>query len=380
MYWTFDYKGEKYVSWGQPRSLPKNEVKNLKPDYSVKIYSGQEIKPEESVLFMMQGDSSLGLGDTIWLITFMRDIYRIKGRRRCNFSFASSKIIQEFYSHFLAKTIKFLPEFITKKQFDSFTYHLPAMYYWKDESVADKSWVDNKSILQRLYDWSGMTYDGLPDFGDFTNQEILYPNDEFYKRLGINKKDKYIFFQWHSSGHAKNLPPKSNIKILTHLVKKYPYKVYVIGRLSCLKAIEKIPNVINLSNKTTGLDVFSLAFGAEFLVSPDSAGIHLGEAFRIPTVGILATLPPAYIASKYKIPAFMFGSGKCRHKPCGVVHELPKDTRCPKGTGNYCKVLEEINLNLFDKCVEKSFENRRNWRNRKALDFYNAQEEVIALE
>ena len=157
-------------------------------------------------------------------------------------------------------------------------------------------------------------------------------------------------------------------------------KVYVIGRLNALKALEKIPGVVNLANKTNGLDVFSLAFSAEFLVSPDSAGIHLGEAYKIPAVGILATLPPVYICSKYKIPAFMFGSGKCRHSPCGVVHMLPKDTRCPEGTENYCRVLEEINLNLFDKCVTKSFENRRNLRNKKPLNFYNAQEEPIILE
>ncbi|MFA5763709.1 MAG: glycosyltransferase family 9 protein [archaeon] len=380
MYWTWKINGETYVSWGEPRNIENLKITDLKPDYSVKIYSGQEIQSHESVLFMMQGDATLGMGDSIWLISFMRDIYRIKGRRRCKFAFASSKVIQEFYSHFLPKTIEFLPDFITKKQFDSFTYHLPAMYYWKDESIADKSWVDNKSILQRLYDWTGMKYEGLPDFGEFTDENVLYPKEEFYKKLEINKNDKYVFFQWHSSGHAKNLPPKSNIKLIRHIINKYKLKVYVIGRLDSLKALEKIPGVVNLANKTTGFDVFSLAFNAEFLVSPDSAGVHLGEAYKIPAVGILATLPPVYICSKYKIPTFMFGSGECRYKPCGVVTHLPKDTRCPSNTGNYCKVLEEINLNLFDKCVTKTFEKRREYKSRKPLNFYNAQEEPLVLE
>lgn len=380
MYWTFDFRGKKYVSWGEPRSLPKEKVKNLAPDYSVKIFSGQEIKRDESVLFMMQGDATLGLGDTIWLISFMRDIFRIKGRRRCRFGFASSKVIQDFYRHFLPKKIEYMDEYIEKKTFDSFTYHLPAMYYWKEENVADKSWIDNKSILQRLYSWTGMQFDGLPDFGEFTDQDVLYPGDDYYKRLGIRKEDKYVFFQWHSSGHAKNLPPSSNIKIINHIIKKYGFKVYVIGRLECLKALEKIPGVVNLSNKTTGLDVVSLAFHSEFIVCPDSAGIHLGEAYGIPAVGILATLPPVAIASKYKIPSFMFGSGKCRHKPCGVVHYLPKADRCPSETKDYCHVLTEIDLELFDKCVAKTFENRREYKNKKPLDFYSALKEPISLE
>jgi len=351
----------------------------LNPDYSVPIYSGQPIGRDESVLFMMQGDATLGMGDTIWLISFMRDIYRIKGRRRRCFGFASSKEIQDFYVHFLPKSFELLPEFIEKSVFDSFTYKLPAMYYWKEEHVADKSWVDNKSILQRLYDWTGMIYGGLPDFGEFTDQNVLYPKDDFYKRLGIDKKDKYVFLQWHSSGYAKNLPPSSNIKIINHIIKKYGLKVYVIGRLDSLKALEKIPGVVNLSNKTLGLDVFSLAFNSEFIVCPDSAGIHLGEAYRVPAVGILATLPPSYIASKYKIPSFMMGSGQCRHKPCGVVHYLPKE-RCPPQTKDYCHVLTEIDLNLFDKCVTKTFENRAEYKSKKPSNFYGALNEAISME
>jgi len=212
----------------------------------------------------------------------------------------------------------------------------------------------------------------LSDFGEFTNEKILYPSDDFYTKLKINKNDKYIFFQWHSSGHCKNLPPKTNIKIIKHLIDKYKLKVYVIGKVDYLDKLENIKGVVNLSGKTLAEDVFTLAFNAEFIVCPDSAGVHLGEAYRIPTVGIMATLPPVYIASKYKIPTFMYGSGFCQYKPCGVVDKLPVN-RCPKDTTNYCAVLEDIDLNLFDKCFLQTIYNKQKLGSKPAINFYDCQ-------
>jgi len=379
MFWTFDYQGKKYVAWGQPRSLPKDAVTNLEPDYSVKVYQGEEIKPEDSVFFSMQGDATLGMGDSIWLISYIRDIYRIKGQRRCKLDVSTSEPIAKFYANFLPKSINFTPEYITKKQFDAYTHKLPAMYYWKETDGSDRSWLDNQSILQRLYGLVGIEYDGLPDFGEFTDEEILYPPQSYYARLGINPKDKYVFFQWHSSGVPKNLPPKSNIKLLKHITETYGYKVYVIGRLDGLDRIEEVLGIKNLCNKTTAEDVFSLAFNSEFIVCPDSAGVHLSEAYRIPGVAVMATLPPTYIASKYKIPAFMFGSGFCSHKPCGYATELPLH-KCPTGTKNYCAVLQDIDLAMFDKCVAKSYDNRNKYRQVKSIDFYQSQNLPITME
>ncbi len=380
MFWTWTNKkdNQTYVSWGQPRSIPKAQVANLKPDYDVKVYRGEEIKPAHSVIYAMQGDETLGMGDSIWLISYIRDIYRIKGRRRCELHVATSAPISRFYSNFLPKSIKLIDEYVTKEQFDTYDHKLPAMYYWKEKDEADRSWLDNHSILERLYNLVGIEYNSLPDFGEFTNEEILYPPKSYYEKLGIDPKDKYVFFQWHSSGHPKNLPPKTNIKLIKHITKTYGHKVYVIGRLEGLDQLESIPGVRNFCNKTSAEDVFSLAFNSEFIVSPDSAGVHLSEAYRIPGVGIMATLPPTYIASKYRIPTFMFGSGFCPHKPCGIVTHLPLE-KCPKGTKHYCAVLEDIDLDLFDKCVAKSYENRQQYRLGSNIPFYESQNLPITL-
>ena len=382
MYWTFDYEGKSYASWGAPRRLPENRVTNLKSRFDMPIYNGAEISPDESACFLMQGDDSLGLGDSIWLCSYMRDIYNIKGRRRCNFVFVSSPWILDFYKNFLPSSFDFREEYLSLKEFEGIEHKLPAMYYWHDTNDdADRSWVDNKSLVQRLYGWSGMEYNGLPDWGDFTNEEILYPKDDFWSNLGLNKKDKYVYFQWHSSGHTKNVSPKTNIKLLKHITSKYGLKVYVIGRLHSLDSIESIPGVVNLSGKTEGQveALFSLAFHSEFIVSPDSAGVHLAEAYKIPAVCLMSTLPPSYICSKYQIPAFMYGSGHCPYSPCGIVHELPKATKCPSDTGDYCKVFDDIDLDLFDRCLHKSIQNRFNYRRKAPFDFYKAMKAPITL-
>ena len=386
MYWSWTYNNKNYISWGEPRLIDKISISNLKPRFDIKIYSGQQIKPEESVVFTFQGSSDLGLGDSIWLCSYLRDIYRIKARRKCNFNIVSSPWVHNFYKNFLPSSFNYINEYMLEEDFMRMEHKLPAMYYWHEEvenskKGTDKSWVDNKSIIQRLYSWTGMEYNGLPDWGEFTNEKILYPKDDFYSSLNLNKKDKYVYFQWHSSGHAKNLPPASNIKLLKHITKNYGLKVYVIGRLKCLDVLNEIDGVVNLSGKTEGNveSLFSLAFNSEFIVCPDSAGVHMAEAFKIPAVCILSTLPPSYICSKYKIPTFMYGSGKCPFKPCGIVHELPKENRCPVNTKDYCAVLEDIDVNLFDKCVTKSFENRLNYKSTKPENFYDALSAPISL-
>jgi len=132
MYWTFKYKGQRYASWGEPRRIPKEQVTDLQSRFDINIYNGAQIKPEESVCFLMQGDDTLGLGDSIWLISFMRDIYRLKGRRRCKFIFVSSPWILQFYSNFLPSSFELREEYMLESEFMNIPHKLPAMYYWHD--------------------------------------------------------------------------------------------------------------------------------------------------------------------------------------------------------------------------------------------------------
>jgi hypothetical protein len=75
----------------------------------------------------------------------------------------------------------------------------------------------------------------------------------------------------------------------------------------------------------------------------------------------------------------MTGEGHCPYRPCGVVHKLPKDRKCPPDTGDYCKVFDDIDLDLFDRCVTQSFKNRFDYRRADSTNFYQAMKEPITL-
>ena len=107
MYWTFSYDGKSYVSWGSPRLEPyKSQATNIKERYDINIYHGDMIGPNETACWLMQGDATLGLGDSIWLINYLRDVYRIKGRRRCNFKIISDGWVHDFYKNFIPKSFE----------------------------------------------------------------------------------------------------------------------------------------------------------------------------------------------------------------------------------------------------------------------------------
>ena len=368
MFHSFDINGKTCVGWGIPRAIENIDCNKKKID--CKLYSGEKINPNEKVLFTINGSSALGVGDSIWIMQYLRDIYKTKSNSRADMRFVCSDWINEFYAKFLPRSFNFKREYLLLGDLENMQHLLPAIYYWKGPDGADRGYVQNKSLIERLYNWTGMVYNGLGDWVDYTPDEILYPSKDSIigsKNLPI----KYCLFQWHSSGTCKNPTPEVNIRLIKHITTRHELPVIVVGRLTCLDSLQDIPNVINLSGKLekNADALFSLAFGADLIVTPDSASLHLGEAYKVPTVGLMSTLPPQYIASKYQIPAFMFGGGYCPSMPCGVVHALPKATKCPAGTGDYCQVWNSIDLEWFDLCVIKTRENRANWRSVKAEDF-----------
>jgi len=379
MYWSFSLNNQTYYSWGQPRENIQKECKNLQPRYDVNIYQGELVKPEDTAVMLIKGDGTLGLGDSIWLISYLREWLMYKGHNKCKIYFGSSKIITDFYRNFLPGCFQYEDEYISEERFESITHKLPSIYYWHDHGGGDKSWVRNQSIISRTYEWCGIQYQGIPDWRLFSPNHIMYPEQEFYDKLGIEPGLKHVFFQWHSSGISKNLSPAANIKLLKELGKMNDIdKIYIIGRLNHLDQLNELPKVKNLANKTTGLDVFTLAATSSLIVCPDSAGLHLGEAYRIPTVAIMSTLPPVYVAYKYNIPSFIYGSGICPYKPCGHVIELPL-YKCPKGTKDYCAINSDVDIHQFRMAIQKTKQNTQDYRSIRATNFYNALNEPIVL-
>ena len=75
MYHQFDIDGKTCAGWGVPRSIEQTNCNAKKIDR--KIYDGDKINPGEKVLFTINGSSSLGVGDSIWTMQYLRDIYKL---------------------------------------------------------------------------------------------------------------------------------------------------------------------------------------------------------------------------------------------------------------------------------------------------------------
>lgn len=380
MFWSFKLNNERYATWGEPRNT--SGAADAMPRFDILVNNGEHIYPDDKSIVLMQGDSTFGVGDSIWLMSFLRLIWQQRHNKQGELYFCSSNKYLSLFKNFLPKEIKLIKEYMTWDDFVQFDHFFPSIYYWKNVSDnSDKSWLDNQSLLERLCTWVGIKYDGLEDWNQFTPEHILHPSDEFFLNLGITPGEKYIMIQWHSSGYPKNIPPHTMFKIINHLKERFNYKIVIVGTNPELNKI-KMDGVVVTVGKTEIIDLFSIAANASLIICPDSAAVHLAELYKIPCVCIMSTLPPVYIASKYRIPTFIFGSGHCPYSPCGYVHELPLD-RCPKGTKDFCAVMNDIRLSLFDTCLDKTILNAKVWNdpNYKGtpVHFYDAVYQPISL-
>jgi len=79
MLWSFNYKNQTYVSWGKPSRFDATDLSDCNPMPDYQLYKGET--PADNLIWLGQGISALGVGDCIWLMTYLRDIWRIKMRR-----------------------------------------------------------------------------------------------------------------------------------------------------------------------------------------------------------------------------------------------------------------------------------------------------------
>ncbi len=361
MFHSFLSDGEKFYSWGQPLGASLRHVQKLRPEPDVPFYAGETIKPDDSVL-LLTGTFKVALGDSIWLISFVRDWYRWRAQRRGQVRVGVSEISQPLYRAFLPQAIELCLQNVPEKEFLATTYKLPGLQFPLDRGGGIKSWAMNRSMVSWLYQSCGMVFDGLPDWGEFAPPAVLDPPKAFFRRIGV-PSEPFIFFQANSTSRTRTLSPASRLKLMQHLLAHYGRPVYLVDTEEHNAELAKLPGVRTFFGKLSALDVFTLGAQAELIVSPDTLGIHLGEAFRRPAVGILGPTPPQHMAWGYRVPAFIYGSGFCANRPCGHTSFLPRKTKCPTRDLEFCAVTEDIDLALFDRAVERTRENlaRAHW-------------------
>jgi hypothetical protein len=361
MFHSFLCDGKKFYSWGQPLGASIRHVRQLRPEPDVTFYSGEVVRATDSIL-LLTGTFRLALGDSIWMISFARDWYRWRAQRRGHMRVGVAEASQALYRTFLPEAVELCLQNVPEKEFLATTYKLPGLQFPLDSGGGIKSWAMNRSMVSWMYQSCGMVFDGLPDWGEFAPPAVLNPLKSFFQRIGA-PVEPFTFLQGNSSSRTRTLSPALRLKLARHLLAQYGRPVYLVDTEGNNSELAKLPGVRTFFGKLSALDVFTLAAQADLIVSPDTLGIHLGEAFRRPSVGILGPTPPQHMAWGYRVPAFIFGSGACQNRPCGHTTFLPRKTKCPTRDLEFCAVTEDVDLALFDRAVERTQENlaRAHW-------------------
>jgi len=361
MFYSFLSGNDKFYCWGMPMGISQSHARQLRAEPEVPFYQGEPVQPEDSIL-LLTGGYHVALGDSIWLISFARDWHRWRAQRRGRMRVGVAESSQPLYRAFLPAAIKVCLQNIPEKEFLTVTHKLPGLQFPLEPGGGIKSWALNRSMVSWLYQCCGMIFNGLPDWGEFAPPAILDPPKSFFRRLGT-PNERFILFQGNSTSRTRTLSPALRMKLIQHLLAQHGLPVYIVDTEAHHHEVAKLSGVRTFFGKLSTLAVFALGARADLIVSPDTLGIHLGEAFRRPTVGILGPTPPQHMAWGYRVPAFVFGSGFCQNKPCGHTSFLPRKTKCPTRDLEFCAVTENIDLAVFDRAVARTRENlaRAHW-------------------
>ena len=128
MYHTYFYKDKHHVVWSYPFWLPNQYFATVK-EKKVKLYDGSPVKRGDKVLQLAAPDDGMAVGDSIWLISFLRDWYRTRGQRNCQMHVGIPPSSEALFKTFLPKNFKIVPYVVDETFFDKMDYILPALVF-----------------------------------------------------------------------------------------------------------------------------------------------------------------------------------------------------------------------------------------------------------
>jgi heptosyltransferase-2 len=158
----------------------------------------------------------------------------------------------------------------------------------------------------------------------------LYPNekdkcvvDDFFKKFGITKEDKFITIAPGSAWFTKRFPKEKFIRLLDYLDEN-EMKILLIGGKDDYELCERIlnssvnKNVCNLSGELSLLQSAELIKRARLLITNDSAALHIANSVDTNVIAIFGATVPAFGFYPYGRNDVVFEINGLYCRPCAI--------------------------------------------------------------
>lgn len=125
----------------------------------------------------------------------------------------------------------------------------------------------------------------------------------FFKKIGISENDFIVAISPATSKRRKYKMWYSDrfAEVIKYLIDNYKAKCFLLGSMqdyiTCFEILAKVSdnNVVNLSGKTSLLDVTKIIKRANIFIGVDSGLLHVASALDVPVIGLYGKTLPQYI-------------------------------------------------------------------------------------
>ncbi len=292
----------------------------------IEEYSGQELKPTDSIVFTRTG----GAGDIIMILPLIQRMKKAMPSVRIGLATRKKYTPLGSMSPYVDETLSIPSPALAIEKYDYIANFYDAIEFpWAPARTLHGCDV----FAERL---------GLPHLTREEKVPELVPPrgavrglDKRLRKDGIKTSDRVLLYQFKGSNINRSLPIGRSAQLVYALSTLAP-DVHVIvtgGPRDCNlewlgRDSKPMPKIHNWAGKTDLYDMVALCQRASLCVAPDSMLAHLGGAMGIPTIALFNVIPPELRVGQYDnvysfftpyscAPCFCHGSDAC--SKCAIL-------------------------------------------------------------
>jgi ADP-heptose:LPS heptosyltransferase len=260
-----------------------------------------------------------------------------------------------------------------------------------DELVASRKDIMQPNAYQILFEQAGLSF--TPEKGKPVLVLKKYDQQEAFGRLVRKAGEEipfgigHIVLGLHTSSECRNLPKNYWADIVGEFIEKTEGKRAIIGlsnndigAMIQDSIIERgYQQYIPCHKTLTVRHIAALCRTALFVLSLDTALVHIAAAFDVPTVAIMSTVPPTQRVSTYSACVPIWNADACYFAPCFhkrpsfAFHqgELTDIAPCAYPQRTRCDVMGAVTMKQIFEAVRKAInlDRRRLTSEKDCMDF-----------